>query len=536
MRACLAIALVALVMRGVALGQTTDQSSTGGSSSSSSLNSAPSLPPERPGLIYYPPTPPPLDLPQVRLELVGTDPNSAPPALSAYVDELFYASLGPRLEGDTGSASANPRGNRNPSPDLSPLNRRQQTRLADYDRARAAAYQELRIEIERTRPLDPEPRRLALADFARRQTPQLIELEAEAERLRRDFMVRDWREFRHWKLGESSTRRSDSPREIAEVMRAYAYFQKDLSISQRRLLREIFNEFALAMPTTTGAAKPLFWYFSPEPARIILPFVIPPALAEKFGVYQTRKSELKKELYDAIYAAERSFGIFRNVDFRELAASQAPKFVAVEALAEEIRVDLSRLPGRGRATETSPLPDSLTARFFDSTKERSAIKRDTYAAIRALESSLADHPIRIGYSFTPDTLTYTVSRPRSIRTSNPAEARLLVESTEQQLEVIAAAFKQRMTEQAKGYEALMAEAKALMPDASTGQIYSMVQVPMRMALREDHRDAFYEYYLATLEPGFSIEQRRLLFGSAVKHLDLNLPLGEMQPTERQLMW
>jgi hypothetical protein len=43
-------------------------------------------------------------------------------------------------------------------------------------------------------------------------------------------------------------------------------------------------------------------------------------------------------------------------------------------------------------------------------------------------------------------------------------------------------------------------------------------------------EAYREYDIATLEPGLSPEQRRLLFGGAIALLQLPLPGAEEQPT------
>jgi hypothetical protein len=58
----------------------------------------------------------------------------------------------------------------------------------------------------------------------------------------------------------------------------------------------------------------------------------------------------------------------------------------------------------------------------------------------------------------------------------------------------------------------------------------------RLALQQESEAAFRDYRTAVFEPGLSLEQRRLLFDSAVEQLNLPLPAGELQPTRRGSSW
>jgi hypothetical protein len=48
--------------------------------------------------------------------------------------------------------------------------------------------------------------------------------------------------------------------------------------------------------------------------------------------------------------------------------------------------------------------------------------------------------------------------------------------------------------------------------------------------RQRKLESAFEYHTAVFEPGLSPEQRRLLFGAAVRRMELPLPGGERQPT------
>lgn len=480
-----------------------------------------------PAFFYFPATPPVLDRPRIVLETMAPDRRSASPALAPYVDDIFYGSIGPRLTAMEGASGNTAR----------PLSRRHLSRLESYRIERDAAYQELRLEIERVWRLEASARRAALAAFARQQTPRLVALEQTAEKIRRELKTADWSETRRWRLGERDAARGDSPREIAAVMRAYSYFENHLSTAQRRLLREMSIEFALANDSVEAAANEPFWYFSPEPARIVLPTTLPPAIAARFGDYQTKKSQLKQELYDAVYTEERAaLRFLGGTDFQALAARQAPQFVALEAMAEEIRVELSRLPSRGRQLETSALQPELTRRIFAWIRQQQKTRQTVVAELQAVHNSIDDPSLVATYRVNPAGVTYEVRLAPSGGRQESKPSRLQEEqiaALEARFAAVAEEHAQTFRQQDTEFAAIREAARAAMPQASLADVDLTIGTPMRMALQELNQDAFHEYFIATLEPGLSIEQRRLLFAKAIEHLDVPLPRGEPRPTLRE---
>ena len=119
-------------------------------------------------LVFYPPVPrfPPLGSPIPSASDRSADPKpAAPGAMAAYVDEPFYAPLaGPAWSGKQPGRRAL----------LSPRE------LSLHEKT--ALLAELQARLYTLRDADPATRASALADFAREQTPQVAELEKNAER------------------------------------------------------------------------------------------------------------------------------------------------------------------------------------------------------------------------------------------------------------------------------------------------------------------------------------------------------------------
>ena len=59
---------------------------------------------------------------------------------------------------------------------------------------------------------------------------------------------------------------------------------------------------------------------------------------------------------------------------------------------------------------------------------------------------------------------------------------------------------------------------------------------MRLANQRYAESTFSEYRMAVFEPGFSPELRRLLFDGVVERLELPLPRGDLQPSQRAETW
>jgi hypothetical protein len=479
----------------------------------------------RPVVICFPPTPPPLDRAVSRLPPLYPARFAPPAELAAYVNEPFYAPLSTWLIEHK-------------------LSDKMSARLAALRAAEAAALTQLHATLDPLRTAEAPARRAALEAFARQQTPSLAALERDAEQIRRELATGsyDWRSLREWALGGTS-RRGDSPAEIAATMRAYAFYQTGLVPGQRRLLREISLELAMAAADTAAAtaAQPHL-FFPPEPARVLLPDDLPAALAARVAAYQTKKSALKKELYDAVYKQDdAAFGFLRNNALKALADQQAPRLAELETLAEEIRRGLAELPSPTRATaERSPLPPVLTERLDATARSGTELQRDTIRRIDTLRAGLKDQPIQLSYSFDSAGLHYVVI-PRPPRAGSNARSELeklrpLVRELEARLDEIAADYGRRYADLVNETNAIRREAAAALGQASARTVDAALTAARRASVLKESADAYRDYRLAVFEPGLSPEQRRLLFGGALAKLDLPLPAGEPQPVRRAAGW
>ncbi len=471
-------------------------------------------------MIFFPPIPPPLDRPVARASALPPTHDGPPAALAPYLGEFFYPQLGSRLL-------------------KGKLPPRLQQELEAYDAAKRVVQRDLAAEVKKQRAADAPTREAAFAALARRQALSLAQLEKQAEQLRRDLVDpdRDWNDQREWHLGDTE-RRGYSPYEIAQVMRAYAYYVPGLSIAQRRLLLEITVDLATAAedPTKAAAAQP-YLFFSPEPARVMLPDDITPEVAAKIAAYQTKKSALKKDLYNAVYKYDGAALPFFNNSLRHLADRQAAGFVELERLAEEIRRLMVAHPPRAKAAEKSPLPAALMARVSALLRQRATIQREAAAQADAIIASHADAPVRAGYRFDEDGLKFIVVPMRGGRGRRPDdEDRKTADAVSQELAAVAEEYGRRLADFINERAATRKDVGAALATTNDIAIDNALGAAARI-YQDQENAAGYEFYrVALFEPGLSIEQRRLLLDDAVQRLDLPLPRGDLQPGRRDATW
>ncbi len=473
-----------------------------------------------PKAVFFPPSPPPLDHPITHIAAPAPQRLAAPPELALYVSEPFYAPLSTWLVERT----------------LTPKLRE---RLDAYRTRKLALLRELRATLAQTRTVEAAARHDALAKLAQQQAAALTSLEQEAAKLRDDLTTGtyDWRSLRQWSLGDKALR-GDSPMEIASVMRAYAYYQSNLSPAQRRLLREITLEIAMAAEDEKAAraAQP-YLFFSPELARITLPDDLPADLAAKVADYQTKKSAVKKELFDTIYKQDSaSFPLFRQNAMRTLAERQAGRIAELDRIAESIRVGLAQLPtGVGPPAERSPLPPVLTERIASLLATRTTLQKEATAKIEAIRERNAGAPLLISYSFETDGLKFIVLPRRGARSSS-GNYKEQIQAIREELATISEDFGRRYAELVNETDAVREETKKFLGKTDPREIENVIGAATRVAALHETEEAYRDYRTAVFEPGLSPEQRRLLLDGAVERLDLPLPRGEMQPTFRAASW
>jgi hypothetical protein len=425
------------------------------------------------------------------------------------VNEPFYAALGARLAQHD-------------------LNQEQQRRLEDYRDAKIALQTELRAHLDALKDADAPTRLRTLEAFALEQTPRIAELEKDADQLRE--LLRQG-ESGDQGIGKTRGRRGASgaaeqpklqvakPASEYAAVRAAVFFQAGISPEQRRLLREVALELEAAVKPLPMPANDQPVFFSPDTARIRLPQNLSSELAAKVAAYQSEKSALKRELRAALAEPEQTAPASSQA-LQVLADQQAPRFAALEKLAEEIRRELALRPDLPQALSRLALPPLTPALEVRVT----AYRRDKLDLQKALLARVEE----VTKNFPP---------PRAPAEKSKSGLGSPGGERDEKIRQTIATFTQ---ENAARYAALEKNKEALRSDlarlASTGTI--VVKGPYADVLSKNFSEALQQletwrnyrnYQIAVFEPGLSPEQRRLLFDLAVEKLALPLPAGEILP-------
>lgn len=461
--------------------------------------------------IYFPPAPPAIGEPVPANTSRGSLARFAPPSVLAnYVYEPFYAPLSPLLFTED-------------------LDRRRRERLDHYRAARTAALEALRNKLDSLKNTEGDARSSALAAFAAEQAPALAELEATAEALRDNFVNggffqsgSDWNHSRQWRLGDDT--RWESTTDEIKVMIGAAFFQDGLSPAQRRLLRELAMELkdslqVLGADISLDSSGP-FFYFAPEMARIRLPLNMPGELAARVASYQQQKQALKNELREVLYKQDRTmFDFKRTAALKALAEAQAPRLAALEQLAEEIRVGLAPFPNPA-SPPALPLPRELAGRITTYLAQKSEWQR---AMLTRIETLRADFPEdRVEYVRQGTGLAIQIVGNRK----SSADTRARREAAQTALHSFNAAQNERYLALARDKETIRVDVlKAVTNAIGQAGSKSIDQLLRQFAYafgQQERWERYHDYEIATLQPGLSAAQRRLLFGAAMEKLDLPL--------------
>ncbi len=479
----------------------------------------PSIPPERrerPVMLYFPPAPPPLDAVFARTAITGR--GAVPEGLNEYAAEIFY----PQISGHFATTG---------------LPEKLRRRVAEYRVARSVLLKQLQDALATAPNDDATQRRQYLETFSRQQTARLVELERDAEQLRKDLLLpsREWSALREWKLGERAPR-GFSPLEVAQVMRGYAFYRSNLSVEQRSLLREVAIELSQAADSAAAATsteRPLF--FSPALTRVALPADLPPEVAAKIATFQTKKSALKKGLFDAVYAHEKSFLTFLNDPLKQAVAQQPAQLAELEKLAEEIRVGLAHLARSPGATVRSPVPMPLVARLGDLALRGARLMKEANARIAPVVARVRQGTtlLSVNYAFESSGLRFAVV-PRSPNPSPELARQAEVLRTE--FKAIADDYGRSLAALINDREEIRREAAEHLQETNPVAVDAALTRGLVAATQQANANAYRDYRTAVFEPGLSLEQRRLLVAGSIEKLDLPLPRGEMQPTQLSPNW
>jgi hypothetical protein len=464
---------------------------------------------------FFPPKPPALGEPYIRNRTKSASLvlSRIPLKLANYVNEPFYSPLSPFLFEES-------------------LSKKRTTAIEDYMAAKNALADALRAKVDSLATVDAATRESSLAEFAREQTPRIIELEATAEHIRDDLTrwklfsdTSDWNEGRSWRLGDDA--RWESTLDEAKLMRGAAYFQDGLSPAQRRLLREYAMELD---DSGVGPANEVglegrgpYFYFSPETSRIRLPANLPANLQEKIATYTREKMRIKKAIRDVLYKEDRRwFDSHRRQALQTLAQQQASEISALEPLAEDIRRGLSRYPNPAQPRSLSEtLPSPLANRISTFMEARASFERTMNNRLSELSRQFPTS--RVEFVKMAEGYGIQVVANRRLK----AEDKARVDATIAELAPFNAT-------QIRTYVALVREKEAIREAVvnSTGSLAPMVSARLVDLIIRDYTGTlaqqelwrrYRDYEIAVLEPGLSPEQRRLLYDVGLTKLDQQLP-------------
>ena len=475
--------------------------------------------------ICFPPSIPPLGAPPPTREINPT--STAPGSLLAYLNEPFYASLSTRLL-------------------QSSLLQDQKLALYQYRDNRDDELALLQRELELINGVSPEHAQARLLALSEQQTPRLRRLEAQAEQLRGDFMRKgisglllgsgNWNERREYylNLGEGGESETDRIRLDFLMLRAAVFYQDGLSRTQRDLLREASSELQLQTYISRGGVenedeRNQYIYFSPGGVQIPIGPRMPSHIVKMLQVYTDRKTELKDQLIAQLYSLESTSDRRRKESLEAFARGQEHNYLFLENLAEQIRVELTRYPqALDLHTRASSLPKSLVARIDILSEQRMALAQEYEQQFQLFNQSASPAQVRVLNLHVEDpdpdeppqlTLGAAPRMPEAQRDEIKERLRLFNESN------------------ARRHASLRAEQTAIIVEIETALRGSLTMNPpsnatdlfnaeLEQARTRDVSDRYNAYRQACLQPGLSIEQRRLLLGSALAHLGMPLPPAE----------
>lgn len=465
-------------------------------------------------VVYFPPVPPRLRAPLSPLGPL-TVRRPAPAELAEFVNEPFYAPLSTQLANSS-------------------LTEELRQRLLDYHVRKTTLQHELIAKYDSVEALDSGARERELIAFSSQQSAAIAELEVMAESLREDLIRGrdDWNARRQWRLGMTRFRSSaDAMMAQFMVIRAAAYYQKALSPAQRRLVRELAMDLMSLGDANVIAnyysqdSNPLL-AFSPATARIRLPSSLPPELAGRIAEFEQRKAQLKQELRDLIYEQDDTLlPILRNVRFESLARDQAPRIAALEGLAEEIRRELAPL----MLTDPPQLP-AIPAGYAERLS-------NYFHARDELQASIADMVREIQQVSSLERVALVRKDDGRFEMRVVLEQGPLYQEAAELVRMRLNAFNQAHAARVDHLASEIGEIRQNLiwltdPDASEDTVRTIDRLLEEFGSIHEVRlrwQRYREYQIATLEPGLSPEQRRLLYDGALVRLRLPLPEGDLQP-------
>jgi hypothetical protein len=271
-------------------------------------------------------------------------------------------------------------------------------------------------------------------------------------------------------------------------------------------------------------------FFSPPLARMRMPRNASPPLISLIGRFNSEKAALKQELRDAVLEHDKTPREERTPVFSALADAQWPRLVALEKLADEIRMLLAATPTAMIAAPPH-IPPGLMARIEEYNRDRRKFIEEFEQAVRVAGSMVPTPRVD----------------PKMPGDQRVQLARKLAQERTALREKVAAKFqeetRERFEEMRVRFEIIQADLTLVAAgqfDVETGRPLNAETLLRNYSSAMERFDTFGReeviyrgYRSAMLMPGLSPEQRRLLFGAAIIGLAQPLPFGDYLPTGGQ---
>jgi hypothetical protein len=461
------------------------------------------------GPIFLPPIPPALA--ERKASAFRQVPKDYPTGLIELVGETFYMPYGTLYYTKA----------------LSP---KRIARVEAYRASRDQLAAALRATLERSKGLASAERQRIRLELANQQHGALEALEAEAESIRRDLT--ESRVFRNSDDGSDLIRSAEAlDRHTTAIDPKFVYplvaaqYHDGFSVEQRMLLQEIAIEQRLATrKSTPGEAEDQtsnYIFFSPATARIRLPVKLATETIDALHRFDEQKKALKAELLAAMERGNFIFLSGRARNYAQLAKMQAPAFMALNTLSEEIRTELSRIPYPDAPSKSDLAPD-LTRRIGSALRQKAELQRELGGRFKTVRDALPKERVEIVRK--GKALAVRVVESGDVRANKEQLVKLLAD-----LNTFNRDLELRYLALADEMDALRHEIQAKADERAGNPMQGVDQLITDFArsyTTQENWKRFADYYSAVLEPGLSPEQRRLLYKIAL----VDIYRAEMKPS------
>ena len=259
-----------------------------------------------------------------------------------------------------------------------------------------------------------------------------------------------------------------------------------------------------------------YHFFLPGSARVRWPEKTDPDLTRKIVMFQEKRAALKRELAEVTTDSPDDRPDPKHTKkYAELAKSQAPRFAELETLAEEIRTALAGLPYPDEPAP-SALPADLTNHVGLMMDHKAALVREVQRAGKELGGELAPERVEVVYQNNTASLALLPpTDPAAAPKKNRKEilARLQARNDE---------FKKRFVDLASEMNSVRAELQKYHDSLTGDKVPDIGRLSIEFAKAytlQQNWNRYRDYRDATLTPGLSPAQRRLLFNAAVADLE-----------------